>query len=807
MRSGLNIEPNRSSLPLIIIRSGLTATIGSAKSNYYEVGIMKIFQGQGKHQHAVLYGLALLFVVGCGGGDSPPGEIKSVSVSKTDLFLTSGETESVTLFKKDGTIGTNFSEVDHDVNITVSDCQPPAQNCQIWANTPGLSARDGSHIVEIGYLESADANGILSPVGNYSVNKVSTGLLGKASAINLYAGTYSSTAYVRLSDGSLVGWGEGVGSKEQLDQQIFPHFKTTLPRAMVFDIANVQAVYPSQTHTLVLDNTNHLHAFGLNDQGQLGNNSGFAESEHTVPVFLNAASAVSTGQAFSLAVVAGRVMAWGENTDGQLGIGRRSHHERIPVQTSDLTDVVQVAAGQAHSLALKSDSTVWGWGSNANLQIAQTGGADYLTPQLIQGLPGSISTIAAGTSHSLALSSDGTVWGWGLNHSGQLGISSSSSAQPVQIPGISNCTAIAAGPLYSMALCNGEVYTWGNGSLGRTATEQSPSNFPHRVTALSGVTHIAAGFNYAMAIRGDCSQGGSVWAWGSMASTGRGSADSFLNAELPAPVPGLGDVGSCTTKRIWIYKTGEGNGTLASDIGNLDCNDFFCWVDVIGSPPNITLTATPDANSVFNSWRWDCPAATINNSTTVDFSTSRLCKAVFDRSPDMNKLTINVTGSGNVTSNPAGIDCGSDCTESYLRGTAVFLTVTPAPGFRFTSISGTGCTGEGILIDRDRTCTVTFSPINTNGFTLTVLKSGEGTGTVRNGVGIGQTPTILCGTDCSETFPAGTSSYLDERADPGFIFSHYDGCDSVERLESGTFRCHFTMNAARTVTAFFHLGQ
>ncbi|HCM52960.1 TPA: hypothetical protein DIS57_03315, partial [Candidatus Wolfebacteria bacterium] len=115
----------------------------------------------------------------------------------------------------------------------------------------------------------------------------------------------------------------------------------------------------------------------------------------------------------------GTVWAWGRNNYGELGEGS-GISKSTPVQVSGLSDVIAVSAGGDHALALKSDGTVWAWGYNANGQLGDGTTINKTTPIQIAGLSG-VRTVLAGSLHSLVLKDDGTVWAWGDNYSGQLG--------------------------------------------------------------------------------------------------------------------------------------------------------------------------------------------------------------------------------------------------------------------------------------------------------------------------------------------------------------------------------------------------
>ncbi len=161
-------------------------------------------------------------------------------------------------------------------------------------------------------------------------------------------------------------------------------------------------------------------------------------------------------------------------------------------------------------------------------------------------------------------------------------------------------------------------------------------------------------------------------------------------------------------------------------------------------------------------------------------------------------LTVNKdgSGSGTVTSSPAGIDCGADCNEEYASGTSVTLTSTPSSGSVFAGWNGGGCSGTGtctVTTDANKSVTATFNTQTT--FTLTVQKNGNGSGTVTS------SPSgITCGGTCSASFSTGTSVTLTASAASGSVFAGWNGGGC-----SGTGSCTVTMNAAVSVTATFNL--
>jgi Fe-S cluster biogenesis protein NfuA len=143
-----------------------------------------------------------------------------------------------------------------------------------------------------------------------------------------------------------------------------------------------------------------------------------------------------------------------------------------------------------------------------------------------------------------------------------------------------------------------------------------------------------------------------------------------------------------------------------------------------------------------------------------------------------------------VTSSPAGVSCGSDCSQSYTSGTVVTLTQTPAAGSKFVGWGG-ACSGAGscqVTMSAARSVNASFIAV----YTLTVAKSGTGSGTVTS------SPTgITCGTDCSQPYTYGTVVILTATPASGSKFLGWSGACT------GTGTCQVTMNASKSATASF----
>lgn len=253
------------------------------------------------------------------------------------------------------------------------------------------------------------------------------------------------------------------------------------------------------------------YKFTIKARDYAGNISG-GSNEVTVRTEASLPMAISAGSNHTLALKSdGSVWAWGSNSAGQIGDG--TSIGRLTPKQATVSSITAISAGGSFSLALKSDGTVWGWGENT---IGQLGNSQLTSqqkvPKKIENLD-SIVAISAGHTHALALKSDGTVWSWGSNFSGELGIGTTTNSYvPVKIPSLSEVKAISAGMFYNIAVkTDGTVWAWGMNNYGQLGDGSTTNRLvPVRITTLSGVEGVAAGLYHALALKQD----GSVWAWG-----------------------------------------------------------------------------------------------------------------------------------------------------------------------------------------------------------------------------------------------------------------------------------------------------
>jgi alpha-tubulin suppressor-like RCC1 family protein len=262
-------------------------------------------------------------------------------------------------------------------------------------------------------------------------------------------------------------------------------------------------------------------------------------------VFVAIASTLTLPVACSAQNLPDVAKAWGFNEDGELGDGTTESSD-MPVEVSGLSDVVAVAGGGHHSLALLKNGTVMAWGENFYGQLGNGTKANSLVPVRVNGLS-EVAAVAAGENDSLALRKNGTVMAWGRNSSGQLADGATESSDvPVAVNKLSEVAAISAGGSFSLALLkNGSVVAWGEnfyGQLGNGTKEDS--HVPVAVGRLTGVVAVSGGFRHALALLSN----GMVVAWGDN-EYGQLGNGTETDSDVPTPVSNLSHVSAISAGR------------------------------------------------------------------------------------------------------------------------------------------------------------------------------------------------------------------------------------------------------------------
>lgn len=250
----------------------------------------------------------------------------------------------------------------------------------------------------------------------------------------------SDYSFALKSDGTVWAWGQNIYG--QLGDGTKVNRCTPV---QVQNLSNVVAIAAKGSHCLALKSDGTVWAWGGNANGELGNGTTQFSAVPIKVLNLEGVVSIAAGYQHSLALKAdGTVWAWGRNGEGQIGDGTYDSYKSVPVQVSNISNIVMIAAGYNDSLALSSDGIAWGWGYNCFGQIGNA--AKYQrVPFQIGGFYSAV-MIGAGHLHSFAIKSDGTVWALGYNDCGQLGDGTTTNrTTPVQVQNL-NLGALSVGP-------------------------------------------------------------------------------------------------------------------------------------------------------------------------------------------------------------------------------------------------------------------------------------------------------------------------------------------------------------------------
>ena len=264
-----------------------------------------------------------------------------------------------------------------------------------------------------------------------------------------------------------------------------------------------------QTVVLLADGT--VRTFGFNGSGQLGidvvGSPSYTSSRLTpVQVFGISSSAIAVACGLHTAVLLanGKVMTFGDNTTGQLGINVNGGTRQTPVEVSGITSATAVACGQQHTAVVLADGTVRTFGDNTTGQLGiNITGQTRQTPVQVTGLT-SATAVACGYYNTTVLLADGTVRTFGRNAEGQLGVGDTTTRQtPVTVVNITSATAIGGGFYHnSVLLADGTVRTFGRNGNGRLGVADTVNRLIPVKVGVSG-NKVAAGFYFTAVVSND----------------------------------------------------------------------------------------------------------------------------------------------------------------------------------------------------------------------------------------------------------------------------------------------------------------
>lgn len=322
-----------------------------------------------------------------------------------------------------------------------------------------------------------------------------------------------------------------------------------------------------------LASTGQVYAWGGNSYGQLGMFQGAASPAPVMVAGLSSITAVRAGGYHGAALRSdGTVWTWGNNSYGQLGIGGLSAVVASPRMVTGISGVKALAAGYSHTAALTAGGVVWSWGKMP--------GRYATTPAKLWGMNAPVHSIAAGADFALALGVDGSLYGWGGNASGQTGIGrfNSTVPNPVKLPGLTMVQAMSAGRAHALALrSDGTVWAWGSNSDGQlgaaggdSARARAVAGLPTPLAGAASIKAIVAGVHNSAVIYAD----GSVWMWGGNGG-GQFGDGSVQGSPVPVKLNALSNVAAITIGEGFVSvlkKDGTVYGTGANGSGQLGNN-------------------------------------------------------------------------------------------------------------------------------------------------------------------------------------------------------------------------------------------
>jgi alpha-tubulin suppressor-like RCC1 family protein len=305
-----------------------------------------------------------------------------------------------------------------------------------------------------------------------------------------------------------------------------------------------------------------LFSWGQNNSGQLGLGNTTAYSSPKQIGSLTTWSSSGVGAQFSVNIKAdGTLWSWGQNNQGQLGLGNTTYYSS-PKQVGALTNWLRVSSGYYYSIAIKTDGTLWAWGLNSSGQLGTGNTTIRSSPVQVGALTNWLQIACSSSSNNVALKTDGTLWSWGANSAGQLGLGNTTSySSPMQVGSLTNWAFIASmKSIHTFAITTtGEIYGWGRGAQGQLGLGNTTYySSPKQVGSLTNWRIVSCAGASTLSIKTD----GTLWSWGSGSAgiLGLGNTTSYSS---PKQVGSLTNWSNVSAGSAYCFAT-KTDGTLWS---------------------------------------------------------------------------------------------------------------------------------------------------------------------------------------------------------------------------------------------------
>jgi len=277
-------------------------------------------------------------------------------------------------------------------------------------------------------------------------------------------------------------------------------------------------------------NTFELYSWGANGSGQLGlgNITSYSSPKHVGALYWRSAS--TSGSTSAAIASDGTLWTWGSNAQGQLGLGNTTNYSS-PKQVGALTNWLKVYQVRQSCVAIKTDGTLWAWGSGGSGRLGLGNTTNYSSPKQVGSLTNWLN-FAGGNyiiASSLATKTDGTLWAWGQNNYGQLGLGNVTDySSPKQVGSLTNWLKVATSYSTWAIKTDGTLWSWGKGTAGQLGLGNSTSySSPKQVGALTAWLNVSGGGYYTNAVA--TKTDGTLWTWGSnnFGQLGLGNTTSY----------------------------------------------------------------------------------------------------------------------------------------------------------------------------------------------------------------------------------------------------------------------------------------